>query len=69
MPFKTPSMESMKPGQPSPQPFEAPSASPTRLSTRKKPAGKPSVNQNKVRPDPKKKVTTPGLGMVSITTH
>jgi len=63
----------MQPNQPlNPSDFEiseAPSANPTRLSTRKKTAGKPSVKQNKVKPEPKKRITTPGLGMVSITTH
>ena len=48
---------------------EAPSANPTRLSTRKKTAGKPSVKQNKVKPEPKQKVKVPGLGKVTLTTH
>ena len=56
-------MESKNKRQVEPSPL--PSASPTELSTRKK-AVKPSVHN---KPLAKKKVTTPGLGMVSLTTH
>jgi len=56
--------------QASPQPkAEAPAATPTSLSTAKKSAGKPSVKSNKIKPQPKKKVVTPGLGKVSLVTH
>jgi hypothetical protein len=63
-------MESQAPLNPSDfEVTQAPSAKPTPLSPNKKRAGKPSVKQNKVKPEPKKRVSTPGLGMVSITTH
>lgn len=65
-------MESPK--QPNPQPkLEAPAATVTPLTVpatpKKKPAGKPQVKTNKVKPEAKKKVTTPGLGKVSLVSH
>jgi hypothetical protein len=63
-------MESQAPLNPSDfEVTEAPAAKPTSLSPNKKPAGKPAVKQDKVKSQPKKKVSTPGLGGVSLTTH
>jgi len=48
---------------------DLPSAEVTPLQPKKKPAGKPSVKTNKVKPEAKKKVITPGLGKVTLVTH
>ncbi len=48
---------------------DLPSAEVTSLQPKKKPAGKPSVKANKVKPEPKKRVVTPGLGKVTLVTH
>jgi predicted secreted protein len=71
-------MQSLEPLEPSnnqplnPKDFEItelPAATPTSLEVRRKPAGKASVKTNKVKPQPKKKVITPGLGKVTLVTH
>lgn len=63
-------MESQTPlNQPlNPEDFELPAATPTELSLRKKPAGKPKVKTDTARPA-KKRVMTPGLGKVTLVTH
>lgn len=48
---------------------DLPSAEVTSLQPKKKPAGKATVKTNKVKPEPKKKVITPGLGKVTLVTH
>jgi hypothetical protein len=63
-------MESQTPlNQPlNPEDFELPSAEPTSLSPRRKPAGKPKVKTDTARPK-KKRVVSPGLGKVTLVTH
>ena len=63
-------MESNKPLNPSDfEVTELPTAEVTSLQPKRKPAGKASVKTNKVKPQPKKKVITPGLGKVTLVTH
>jgi len=62
-------MESLNQPNPQPQPAELPEAKPTPLSPKKKAAGKATVKTNKVTPEPKKKVITPGLGKVTLVSH
>jgi hypothetical protein len=63
-------MESNKPLNPGDfEVTELPTAEVTSLQPKRKPAGKASVKTNKVKPQPKKKVITPGLGKVTLVTH
>jgi hypothetical protein len=63
-------MESNKPLNPSDfEITELPSATPTSLEPKRKPAGKASVKTNKVKPQPKKRIVSPGLGKVTLVTH
>jgi hypothetical protein len=48
---------------------EAPKATVTSLEPKRKPAGKATVKTNKVKPEPKKRIVSPGLGKVTLVTH
>lgn len=69
-----PETSSSKPDKPqqsdnlNPEDFELPSAEPTSLQPRRKPAGKPTVKTKK-NVTARKRVVSPGLGKVTLVTH